>query len=120
MMTSPIIVALVAGVTSIIVSFLTAWLTRRHYEERFRGEVLEKYNEKLIERRLDLYPQVFELSGKILEPGVGIRSKDDYRALAYDLRRWWVGPGAALLSEPSIKAYYTDLQNGIRSGRTRL
>lgn len=99
--------ALIAGVVSLVISVVSTYLTARYARQRFKSEVAEKYRQKLYELRLEAYPTAFAITGRVVFDDALRSTPEELGAVLRDLRNWWVGPAAPLLSKHSVKAYYT-------------
>lgn len=108
-----ILVAAIAAVVAIAVSVITSVLTHKFSRQRLEIEISEKWRAKLYELRLEHYPRAFEVTGRLVFSRKGRNSSDELDSIKQDLRDWWVGPAAPLLSKPSVEAYY-NLENALK------
>ena len=108
-----IIVATIAAVVAIAVSVITSVLTHKFSRQRLELEVSEKWRAKLYELPLEHYPRAFEVTGRLMFSRKSRNSSDELDTIKRDLRDWWVGPAALILSKSSVDAYY-DLETHSR------
>lgn len=101
-----ILAALIAGVVSLIISVVSTYLTASFARKKFEREVSEKYRQKLYELRLTEYPAAFGITGRIVFDDTLHSTRNEILAVMNDLRTWWVGPAAPLLSKEAVDAYY--------------
>jgi hypothetical protein len=106
-------VATIAAVVAIAVSVITSVLTHKFPLQRLELEVSEKWRAKLYELRLEHYPRAFEVTGRLMFSRKSRNSADELDNIKRDLRDWWVGPAALLLSKSSVDAYY-NLENALK------
>jgi len=101
-----VLAAIIAGLVSIFVSLITAYLSSRSARKKFQMEVSEKYSERLVELRLEHYAKAFEITGRIIFNAKNRNSSEELHQIRIDIRNWWVGPAAILLSKESVYSYY--------------
>lgn len=101
-----VLTALIAGVVSLVISVVSTYLTARYARQRFKSEVDEKYRQKLYELRLQAYPTAFAITGRVVFDETLRSTPAELADVLRDLRNWWVGPAAPLLSKHTVKAYY--------------
>ncbi|GKS65324.1 hypothetical protein YTPLAS72_26280 [Nitrospira sp.] len=105
-MTDEVVVATIAGVVALLVSLVSAWLTHLSTERKLRLEIIERRRDKLLDLRLEAYPQAFALTGQLRFAKGKESSRMELKNIAEELRAWWVGSAAAMLSGESVKSYY--------------
>lgn len=108
-----ILAAVIAAVVSLVISIVSTYLTARFARKKFEREVSEKYRQKLYELRLQEYPAAFGITGRIVFDDALHSTREEIVAVMDELRTWWVGPAAPLLSKDAVTAYY-DLKDVIK------
>jgi len=101
-----ILAAAIAAVVSLVISIVTTYLTARFARKKFEREVSEKYRQKLYELRLQEYPAAFGITGRVVFDDTLHSTREEIAAIMADLRTWWVGPAAPLLSRDAVDAYF--------------
>ncbi|MFK7886482.1 MAG: hypothetical protein AB8G16_06400 [Gammaproteobacteria bacterium] len=101
-----ILAAVIAAVVSLVVSVVSTYLTALFARKKFEREVSEKYRQKLYELRLKEYPAAFGITGRVVFDETLHSTREDIASIMADLRTWWVGPAAPLLSRDAVDAYF--------------
>ncbi|WP_288344087.1 hypothetical protein [uncultured Pseudoalteromonas sp.] len=101
-----IITALIAGGVSIIVTLIGTFSSFSALKRKFSLETSDKYKEKLIELRMQEYPKAFGIMGNIKFNRENRSTKEELSKVRDELKEWWLGPAAILLSQESISKYY--------------
>ena len=106
-MTDQILPAIIAGIVALTVSIVSSWLTNRSTAKKLSLESMQLRQDRLLDLRLQSYPRAFAITGR-MRFRKGDKSKpEELGTVADDLREWWVGTAAALLSSSSVETYYT-------------
>ena len=111
-------IAIISGIVALIVSIVTSYFAWRTTHRKFRLETEEKYRSRLFELRLDHYPRAFEITGRVVFDPDTESTAEEIDSIQRELRQWWVGPAAALLSEESVAAYY-QYEKAMKAARSR-
>jgi hypothetical protein len=106
-----IIVALIAGSVSLIVSSIglgATLITNAANRRRLEREIRHKFVEKLYEIRLETYPEAFEITQLILrrKMPMKINKRDELMAIRKRLLEWSNGKAALVISRQSMRALY--------------
>ena len=106
-----IIVALIAGSVSLIVSGIglgATLITNAANRRRLVREIRHKFVEKLYELRLEVYPEAFEITQLILrrKMPIKINKRDELTAIRKRLLEWSNGKAALVISRRSMRALY--------------
>jgi hypothetical protein len=112
-----IIVALIAGSVSLVVSAIgsgATLFTNAANRRRLEREIRHKFVEKLYEIRLEVYPEAFEITQLILrrKTPMKINKRDELMAIRKRLLEWSNSKAALVLSRRSMRAFYA-LKNAL-------
>lgn len=106
-----IIVALIAGLVSLVVAmlgFLATYFQHKASRKKLEKEFENKFIEKLYIKRAELYPTAFDHVSRIrrLKKPEGIIPKEYQDSILKDLNIWTESEAGLFMSDDVIKAYY--------------
>lgn len=106
-----IIPAIIAGGVSIfvsLISFLSVVKKSKDEYRTFQLDVINRYTSVLYEKRLEVYPKVFEITDKIgkVHRYPEVATQEYINSVNQDLRDWKSGIVNLIISEKALNAYY--------------
>lgn len=112
-MSTALLTAIIAAVTSLIVSVAGYFFQQREMRKRLD----RMFTDRLYNMRLDCYPPAFDITDRILRrpKPVGIISKEELEKTRYDLIDWKKGVVNIAISGASLIAY-RNLINALNMG----
>jgi len=110
-MSEKILVAAIAGSVSLVVALfglLAGYFQHRNAIDKLKVEIDNKYNERLYEKRINLYPEAFRIASRIkkLKKPELIIPKNIQEEILKELNVWAEGDAGLFMSNNTIKCYF--------------